>query len=107
MTKLQSKKNFKIVIPISVEAIMYSHRVENIVVRVAIERSPVTGQNLADDGAAGLRTVTEMDIPLLVPHAVQGKAGEGRYRRREVGLTEGAKAVLRPGANVRVPRVHR
>ena len=51
--------------------------------------------------------MTEMDIPLLVPHAVQRKGSDGRHHSREVGLTEGAKAVLRPGVDVRIPRVHR
>src|SRR6266567_1084097 len=73
------------VIRISVKAPLDSHRVENIVVDPAIERSPVASQNLADDGAAGLGTLTQMDIPLVIPYAVQGKASDGRYHRREVG----------------------
>src|SRR5690242_1941674 len=48
-----------------------------------------------------------MDIPLVIPHAVQSKASHGRNHRREIRLTEGAKAVLCAGTDVRIPRVQR
>src|SRR5437870_2943825 len=95
------------VIAISCEAPWHSHRVENIVVDTAIERSPVASQNLADDRAAGFRTLTKMDVPLVIPHTVQRKTSDGRHRSREVGLTEGAKAVLCAGVDVRIPGVQR
>src|SRR5207248_4285427 len=85
------------IIAISGEAPLHSHRVENIVVNPAIERSPVASQNLADDGAAGFRTLTKMDVPLVIPHTVERKTSDGRHSRCEVGLTESAKAVLCAG----------
>src|SRR5438045_1783102 len=95
------------VIAISCEATLHSHRVENIVVNTAIQCSPVASQNLADDGAAGFRTVTKMDVPLVIPHTVQRKTSDSCHSRCEVGLTEGAKTVLCAGVKVRVPRVER
>src|SRR5436190_7491922 len=95
------------IIAISGEAPLHCHRVENIVVDTAIERSPVASQNLADDGAAGFRTVTKMDVPLVIPHTVQRKSSDGCHSRCEVGLTEGAKAVLCAGVSVRIPRIER
>src|SRR5438093_8742244 len=95
------------VIRISVKAPLHSRRVENVVVDTSIERSPVASQNLADDRAAGFRTLTKMDVPLVIPHTVQRKTSDGRHSRCEVGLTEGAKAVLCAGVTVRIPRVQR
>src|SRR5437899_5850251 len=97
----------KKVIRISVKPPLHSRRVDNVVVDTSIERSPVASQNLADDCAAVFRTMTKMDVPLVIPHTVQRKASDGRHRRREVGLTEGAKAVLCAGVNVRIPRIQR
>src|SRR6266508_4624186 len=95
----------KKVIPISIEAALHGQRVKNIVVHVPIEGSPVASQNLANDGTARFGSVTEMDEPLLVPNVVYRKASNSRDRRRKVGSTKGAKAVLRPGSDVRITRV--
>src|SRR5436190_2172331 len=97
----------KKVIAISVQAPLHSHRVENVVVDTSIERSPLASQNLTDDGAAGFRTLTKMDVPLVIPHTVQRKTSDSRHSRCEVGLTEGTKTILRPRVGVRIPRIHR
>ena len=97
----------KKVIPMSVETPLHSDRVENVVINSAIQSSPVVSQNLANDSAARLGTMTQMDVPLVIPHAVQRKASDGRHHRCEVGLTEGSKAVLCAGVDVRISGVQR
>src|SRR5215831_1259019 len=100
------KRLRKKVVPISVEAALHCQRVKNIVVKSGIDRAAITRQNLAQDGATGLGTLTKVDIPLLVPDVVYGEASDSRDRRRKVGSTKGAKAILRPRADVRIARVH-
>src|SRR5438105_1754555 len=89
------------VIAISLEAPLHCPRVKNIVVQCGIERAAITGEDLAEVGAARLGTVTKVDIPLLVPDVVYGKTSNGRDRCRKVGPAKGAKAILRSGADVR------
>ena len=96
----------KKVIAVSVEAALHSERVKNVVVQCGIDRAAVPGENLAQDGAARLGTMTKVDIPLLVPDVVYRKASNSRDRRRKVWSTKGAKAILRPGVDVRIARVH-
>jgi hypothetical protein len=50
--------------------------------------------------------MTKVDIPLLVPDVVYRKASDSRDRRRKVGSAKGAKPILRPGADIRIARVH-
>src|SRR5262245_53690283 len=101
------KRLRKKVVPISVEAALHCQRVKNIVVKSGIDRAAITRQNLAQDGATGLGTLTKVDIPLLVPDVIYGEASNSRDRRREVGSAKRAKAILYPRADVRIPRVHR
>src|SRR5437016_9065817 len=97
----------KKVIPVFVEAALHGPRVKNIVVQCGVERATATSQNLAQDGAARLGTMTKVNIPLLVPDVVYRKASNSRDRCRKVGSTKGTKAILCPGADVRITRVHR
>ena len=51
--------------------------------------------------------MTKVDIPLLVPDVVYGKASNSRDRRSKVRSAKSPKAILGPGADVRISRVHR
>ena len=95
------------VIAISAETPLHSHRVENVVINSAIKRSPVASKNLPNDSAAGLGTMTKVNIPLLIPDVVYREASSSRDRRRKVGSAKGAKAILCPRADVRIARIHR
>ena len=97
----------KEIIAISCEASLHRLGVEHVVVDMSLERSAMASQNLAHNRAARLGTVPKMDLPFLIPHAVQRKASDCRHRCRKVGLAEGAEAVLRSGVNVGVPRIPR
>src|SRR5438046_10727396 len=82
------------VIAICAETPLHSHRVENVVINSAIKRSPVASKNLPNASAAGLGTMTQVAIPLLLPDVVSREASNSRDRRRRVGSGRGADHVV-------------
>jgi len=74
---------------------------------VAVECATEAAQNLADNRAAGLRAMPQVNPPFLIPDAVQRMAGGGREGGRKIRSTESSETILFLSAHVRVPRVPR
>src|SRR5437867_6213694 len=95
------------IISIFIEATLHRLRVENVVVHVAVECTAEAAQNLADNRAAGLGAMPQVNPPFLIPDAVQRIAGGGREGDRNIRSTESPETILFLSAHVRVPRVPR
>jgi hypothetical protein len=95
------------IISIFIEATLHCLRVENVVIHVAVECATEAAQDLADNGAAGLEAMPQVNPPFLIPDAVQRMAGGGREGGRNIRCTESPETILFLSAHVRVPRVPR
>src|SRR5438874_8154552 len=95
------------IISIFIEATLHRLRVENVVIHVAVECATEAAQNLADNRAAGLGTMPQVNPPFLIPDAVQRMAGGGCEGGRDIWSTESPETILLLSAHVRVPRVTR
>ena len=78
----------KEIISIFIEATLHRLRVENVVIHVTVECATEAAQNLADNRAAGLGTMPQVNPPFLIPDAVQRMAGGGREGGRKIRSTE-------------------
>src|SRR5262249_11727306 len=76
-------------------------------IQVPVECATEAAQNLADNRAARLGAMPQVDPPFLIPDAVQRMAGGCREGGRNIRSTESPETILFVSAHVRVPRVPR
>ena len=82
-------------------------RVEDVGIQVDVEGMAKALENLAHDGSARLRTMTQMDPPFLIPHAVQGETRGRAQGGRDIRTAEGTEPILLGRADVRIPGICR
>src|SRR4051794_26644284 len=90
---------------ILVEALLNGLRVQDIGVQPGIDFFPLARCNEVKNSATRLRTMTQMDHPLVVPDHIQGTCRHLSEGGREVRTAKRTETILSFRLCVRVPRI--